>query len=151
MLNTRALSLIVAVGLLTGCCRQRLVVETEYVTERSLASYWVRTPDPHKNCPSTGQRLIITWRVPACYLGLKDPHIELTVRFGDDEEDEVCIALEVERGAYIYEVLDDDYWDHCGIATYKAELVADDCVKECWEHQLWAEYIRFDDPCEDLQ
>lgn len=127
-----------------GCHQQRIVVDNEYISARSLASFWVRTPDPSLCHPSSGQRLIVSWLVPRAYLALEDLHIEMSVRFGDDEEVEVFVPIRRKRGQYIFEALDDDYWDHCGIRTYRAQVIGDGCVLDEWKHQLWAEWIEFD-------
>lgn len=134
-----------------ACQRQLLIVETEYVSERSLASYWVQTPDPHLNCPTTGQRIIVSWSLPDNYLRLNNLHLALTVRFGNREEDHLLIPIWRVRDSYTYSALNEDYWDRDEIQTYRAELRSDDRVLAHWEHQLWAELIRFDCDEEDSE
>jgi hypothetical protein len=136
--------------LLTACQRQPLLVETEYVSVRSLASHWVRTPDPHRNCPATGQRLFVSWRIPLSYLQTSDLHVELTVRFGDNSEDFQVIPISTILGTWTYSVLGDDYWNRCGIRTYRAKLIGGGEVLECWEHQLWATLIELEAPDESV-
>lgn len=135
--------------LLCGCQRQPLLVETEYVTERSLASHWVRTPDPKRECPPSGQRLFVSWRLPPRYLKENDLHIELTVRFGDNAQETRSFPISCFMGTYTYEALDDAFWDHKGIRTYEAKLYAGECLLERWRHALWAELIELDTPAEE--
>lgn len=127
-----------------GCQRQPLLVETEYVNVRSLASHWVSTPDPNRNCPAMGQRLFVSWRLSPSYLTYDDLHVELTVRFGDNSEDCRSFPVTCFLGTYTYSALDDDYWNRCGIRTYRARLFGGGCVLEEWRHQLWAELIELD-------
>lgn len=137
----KVLAAVLMSALLCSCDAQRLIVDTEYVSARSLASTHVNTPDPKRCCPTTGQRLIVMWHFPSEYLDIDDSHIELTVRFGNNEEDLIDIPLEVAQGMFTYAALDDDYWQRDGIRTYRARFIAEGCIVEEWQHQLWAELI----------
>lgn len=132
--------------LVSGCQRQPLLVETEYVSFRSLASHWVQTPDPNRLCPSTGQRIFVSWRLPQSYLADPDLHIDLVVRFGDNSEDHRTIPVTTFIGTYTYSALNDAYWNRSGIRTYRAQLISSGCILEQWRHQLWADLIEFTPP-----
>lgn len=128
---------------LSSCQSQRLLVEMEYVSERSLASYWVRTPDPKLACPNIGQRLIVSWWVPP--EALDDLSMELTIRFGNHEEEHLSIPIKRFRDSYTYGIYNGDYWEKRGIQTYRAQIISSEGIVDEWTHQLWAEFIRFDE------
>ncbi len=134
--------------LLTSCHCQPLVVETVTVSERTLASRYVGTPDPRRYCPTVGQALIVLWRLPREQLCRDNPHLVLTVRFGNREQEEISIPVSHFRGSYAYWLVDDDYWDRCGVLTYKVEFFAGGEILECWHHQVWTEMITLDIPDE---
>lgn len=121
-----------------------LTVHSDYLTEQSLASYYVDTPDPLLNSPPFGQRLVITWSVPKSILKQPDPHLELTLRKRNREEIVQRIPLTRQRGTTLYCLLNEEYCESGGIVTYKVQLIAGDCVVEEWRHQLWADLIRID-------
>jgi hypothetical protein len=136
--------LLLAVPLL-GCQNQRLVVQTRYLGLSTLASSVVGTPDPRQRCPKTGQELYISWRFPEEFYTHDDLHLEMTLRFGNREE--ACLSIPVERfrGGFVYTLTDDEYWDNCGVLTYKIELFSGECLLDSWYHQIWSELINFDE------
>lgn len=137
----RLLLLLVLLVSLSSCQNQRLVVETHFIDKRTLASSWVNTPNPLQYCPVTGQELIISWRLPEVTERKKELRLELTVRFGNREEETVEVCVNRFRGCYIYRLVDNDYWNRCGIMTYKVELYDEDCLIDCWHHQIWSNII----------
>lgn len=130
-----------ALWLLTGCCERCLKVQTDYLTHKDLASYYVNTPDPRQNVSAVGQRLIIGWVVPKPYLSYDDLHLEITIRFRNKEEIIEIFHLLKTRGTYVFSLFNEDYFQKRGILTYKVNLIGNGCILEEWRHQIWADFI----------
>src|ERR1051326_7558271 len=67
--------------LLVSCSQSCLKIQTDYLSHKTLASYYVGTPDPRQNDPAIGQRLIIGWSVPKSYLTYDNLRLEVSIRF----------------------------------------------------------------------
>ena len=76
--------------------------------------------------------------------------IVLTIVFGDHTKSIKVIEPHRQRGIDVTTLLDDTYFDRCGILTYKAELFSGNVPLYCWRHQLWSEVITFP-TCEETQ
>lgn len=135
---------------LTSCSRDVLTVRTEYFNRHSLASYYVGTPDPKQNYPEVGQRIILAYRLPKCYMELSDLHFEVTMRFGNKTQLVKRVEVNKQTGIWTYEIRDQTFFDWDGIQTYKVDLFGDGQVLSEWRHQLWSEKIIFAQP-EDNQ
>lgn len=127
--------------LATSCCH-KLSVRTEYLTEASLASYYVGTPDPRRGCPLIGQQLILSWRIPTALWHNQELTFDITIRFRNQEERHLQIQCDRNIGTYIYAIQDDEFLKLGGILTYKVLLKEDGEVTESWIHPLWQERIR---------
>ena len=123
-------------------------VQMDYLSRRNLASYRVGTPDPFINHPNIGERLIIQWSLPKNYLQLDDLHMFLTVRFRNNEEKTIVHPIRKTTGTYLYNLINECYYESGGILTYKIDIYGSGKLLECWRHQLWAELITFDQPCD---
>lgn len=134
------LFLVIAV-LFGSCSKSHLTVQTDYLTHKDLASYFVDTPDPRQNVTSLGQRLIICWSVPKNYLRLDHLHLEVTIRFRNRDEVVEIFHLSRTRGTYVFSLLNADYLIKKGILTYKVNLIGGGCILEAWRHQIWTELI----------
>ena len=128
-----------------GCSNPRLVVQTEYLTRESRASYYVQSPDPLLEHPPIGQRLILNWFVPKKYLDQEDLQLVLTLRFRNREEIKVGQPITKECGIFIYDLINERFCTRKGILTYKVDLQSQDGVIAEWRHQLWTELIIFDE------
>lgn len=127
--------------LCTGCSKGALSIYTDYLTEESLASYHVGSPDPALNCPPLGQRLLLSWSIPCEYKQYNDLQIVLTIRYYNREEKVYKISSLRKRGTYVIYLLNEEYFKTGGILTYKAILSGDGNPLEEWRHQLWADLI----------
>lgn len=127
--------------LLNGCMKGYICVHTDYLSEESLASYYVNTPDPRRLCPDTGQRLIISWSVPQKLLYSEDLHLNIYLRYRNREIDQQVFAITQKSGTHMISTLNEAYYRTGGILTYKIELVGDGQVLEEWIHQIWANII----------
>lgn len=121
--------------IVSGCQNEPLSVYTEGFNAENLASYYVKTPDLRRLCPSIGQRLVLHWNCAEA------THICLTVRTRDCEEKTVEVPIDCPSGTYIYTLADQDYLCSGGILTYTATLYSGD--EPCYhtEHHLWTELI----------
>lgn len=132
--------------LFTGCS-QPISVQMDYLSRRNLPSYRVGTPDPRINHPNIGERLIVQWSLPKQWLGCENLHLKLTVRYRTNEEAVVEIPITRKSGTYLYDLINECYYETGGMLTYKIELIGSGSVLTCWKHQLWAELILFQ-PCQ---
>lgn len=126
----------------TGCTLNRLSVRTDYLSHENLASYYINTPDPMLDNPDIGQRLIISWLIPQKTLALGNLHIEISILLRNKEEIHESIPVVKSIGQYIYNVLNERYFETDGILTYKVTLMNGDCILEERRHQLWIELIK---------
>jgi hypothetical protein len=131
-----------------SCCRSQTVlsVYTDYISQESLASFHVGTPDPRLDNPSIGQRLIISWAVPKSFLCLDNLHLRITMRFRNREEVDETVPICKKSGTFIYSLINDDYIATQGILTYKVDLIGGDCILEEWRHQIWTDLINLEQP-----
>ncbi len=126
-----------------GCSPVRISARTEYISNESLASYYVGTPDPKQNNPTIGQRMIVLWRIPQEYWKWQEAELHILMRFANHQERELKIPICQNCGTYIYEILDDEFCETRGILTYKVEILSDNCLLAEWRHQLWSRLIEF--------
>lgn len=126
---------------LSSCGRSSLTVQTDYLTHKNLASYYVDTPDPRLNVAAVGERLIVGWSVPKCYLSYENLHLKITIRFRNREEIIEIFHLFQTRGTYIFTLLNADYIEKRGILTYKIDLIGGNQVLEEWRHRIWTDLI----------
>jgi len=140
----RVMFLVIVIALLVSCNRETLVLQSQYIYPDHLASVHAGTPDPRKENPDIGQRLIIRWAFTReVFRELKDGELTLVVsaRFGVGDDDVKEYPIEKNRGLVIYSLLNDQYFQKGGIVTYKAEILHNGEVVEWWHHQVWTEII----------
>ena len=130
-----------AVNLLSGCTRNHLYVQKEWIDRNYLASSHVHTPDFRQEHPPTGDQLLVSWDFPKSVFEQKLT-LEATVRFWNEKEETFCRTLKRKRG---YEVLffphDEPDTDQ-RILTYLIRVVsAKGEVVGYWEHQFWTQLI----------
>lgn len=123
-------------------CTKHLSVQTRYLSEESLASYYVNTPDPNLLHPIAGQRLLIMWNLPKEYEIYEELEVHLKVRWRNHQEERVIIPVKDNlRGYYMYDLVKERYCESGGILTYKVEVVGDGIILDSWIHPLWAKLI----------
>lgn len=127
--------------LLYSCNQSSLTVQTDYISHKNLASYYVKTPDPRLNFPTIGERLIVGWAVPKEYLNYENLHLKITIRFRNREEMIEIFHLSKTRGTYVFNLLNADYISTRGILTYKIDLIGGDVILEEWRHRIWKDLI----------
>jgi hypothetical protein len=137
--------------LFCSCRESCLTIQTDYLTYKNLASYYVGTPDPRQNVPTVGQRLIIGWAVPKSYLTYENLHLEVTIRFRNREEVIEVFPIKKTRGTYVFALLNCDYFEKRGILTYKIDLIGGGCILEEWRHKIWTDLITINSECKEAQ
>lgn len=121
--------------LLSGCCRNSLYVQQEWVDARFLASSHVGTPDPRQKCPPKGQRLLIQWQFPT-RLVQRDLHLEITVRLWDHSETTEIFPITKRSGSTAL------FYSNAKILTYRVLAIdAEGNVVDTWEHHFWTKLI----------
>lgn len=137
---------LVPLVMLSGCSGTSLIVQTDFLTDENLASYYIQTPDPLLNCGFVGQRMLISWSFPRSYLEFTDPYIIVHIRYRNHEEETLRLDNLHFSGTKVFTLLNDAFFDTEGILTYKAQLFMDDTILAEWRHQLWVELITLETP-----
>ena len=135
----------------TGCNQHALLVESHYISYEDLASYHVGSPDARKACPDMGQRLFTSWSLPKVCLDSEELYLRLQLRFGNREEKVLIVPIDRTAGMFTYSLLNEEFCQHNGILTYMAEIVADGEVIEEWRHQMWTQFIAFEEELPQYQ
>ena len=135
------LLLIACLFLTVSCYRQPLEVYIDAISGDQLASNHVDTPDPRRFCPDIGQMLVVTWNLSRSDA---DREIVLTIRYGDRSETTHHLILNNMRGLKIFELVNEEYCQKQGIATFKADLYENGCLIERVQHMLWCDLITLD-------
>ncbi len=143
---TRKIIIVFLALILSSCTSNKLTVYSDYLSLQNLASYYVHTPDPCLSNPPIGQRLLVFWSFSSSYMRCDDLHLLITIRFRNREQIEKKVCLTRSYGSYIYQLLNEDFFEKGGFLTYKVDLVENDTVIEEWRHQLWTELITIDKP-----
>ena len=129
---------------LLSCEKYNISVTRQTVDVNYLASSQVATPDPRKENPPIGQKLIVDWHIPWDMLH-EGPKGRLHVICKDYSEDVVEFPIDALNGFIVYDLLNDRYEKTGGFLTYKAELIGrDGKVLKKWKHQLWVHIIHLD-------
>jgi len=126
---------------LSGCYKNHLYVQQEWVDANFLASHYVGSPDPRTLDPPEGQRLLVAWRFPRC---LFDEQLSflITVRLWDNSEKIFVQPIERKSGSLAYYFPDKDCEIDHRILTYKIEVFnARGEIVEEWKHHFWRELI----------
>ena len=133
--------LIMCMSLLTGCYKNYLYVQQEWVDANFLASSKVQTPDPRQEHPPKGQRLIIAWDFPKS-LFQENLTMVATVRLWDNTQTVYRQVLERKRDIKALFFANDDAGIDRRILTYRVQIFnARGCEVGKWEHHFWTELI----------
>lgn len=127
--------------LLCSCSSKYLTAEKEYVDCSTLASTFVKSPDPAQTNPPKGERIWINWNIPELYQKEK---LTLIVKmiFCDYTQEIKTIPIEHLVGCCSIPILNQKYVETGGLLTYKAEIVtSNDTLISQWKHQMWFDLI----------
>jgi hypothetical protein len=130
--------------LLAGCDKYYLSLREVPVDASYMASTHVRTPDPRKNDPPHGQKIVLKWSVPPELLE-QHPQIVFRAIYKNHTEKTFVYPIESRLGYTVYSLLDQEWDQTGGLLTYSADIMTSDCrVFRDWKHQLWVNLITFD-------
>lgn len=130
--------------LLAGCNKFYLTVEQEWIDRSYLASEHVNTPDPRRDDPPEGQKLVLSWRIPDA-LCAQEPKIALDVLFKDLTSARCDFPVKSAMGDVTYPLLNDAYREKQGFLAYRARVVTENGESHyLWQHQLWVELINLE-------
>ncbi len=127
--------------LLTGCYKDYLYVQQEWIDPQFLASSKIGTPDPRQEKPFFGQRLIIAWDFPKSFFS-RDLHLLTTVRFWDNKEEVFQTPILRKRDITAFFFPNPDKTQDRHILTYQVQVFAKDgTLMAKWEHHFWTKLI----------
>jgi hypothetical protein len=133
-----------SICLFTGCYKNHLYVQQEWVDASFLASNKVNTPDPRKENPPEGQRLIIAWDFPKS-LFQEGLTMVATVRLWNNIEEIFTIPLERKRDATYLFFSTKENGNEGKILTYRIQIFSKTGFEiETWEHHFWTKQIDLD-------
>ena len=125
---------------LTGCYKNHLYVQQEWLDANFLASSRIKTPDPRQENPPCGQRLLIAWCFPQ---DLFDQELTLyvTVRLWNQTEQQIDLPV---KSKHSHTALDfPAATQENRILTYRiVVLTKEGETLETWNHPLWTELIQ---------
>lgn len=119
------------------CSCHRLEVDRRFVDQASLASTYVKSPDPLQKHPPKGEELWVYWDIP---VALMKERLSLTLKvvFKNLEEDLIAYPVRKKRGHYVYSLMDSDYHKKGGILGYKAEVTNEEGeIVAIFKNQMW--------------
>ncbi len=119
-------------------------MQVDNISRENLASYHVGTPDPRLIHSPLGQRMIVCWYLPKQDFNLQDFSIKISIIYGNHTQEDIWYKPRQYCGMYVRALLNEQYFEKCGILTYKSEMYACDQLIKCWKHHLWTELITFD-------
>lgn len=123
-----------------GC--RHLNVERRYIDAKSLASTYVKSPDPLQKHPPKGEQLWMYWHLPS-YVMEQPLVLTLKVVMKNLEEDIVAYPIKTHIGRAVYSIMNDQYTRTGGVLTYRADITTvDGTTIESFKQQLWVKPIR---------
>lgn len=135
-----------------SCCNPSyLSVHTDYLSHRTLASYYVNTPDPLLDNPPIGQRLIVTWSIPKHIIPGNDLYLKIYLRYWNRQQDIKIEPVCKQRGTVVYTLMNEDYIATKGIMSYKVELIDNESIISEWKHQIWTDVIQVERQAEEAE
>ncbi|MDN3504507.1 MAG: hypothetical protein P0S95_02890 [Rhabdochlamydiaceae bacterium] len=133
--------------ILIGTSCRPLSVDRRYTNSGSLASNFVKSPDPLKENPPLGEKLWVSWKLPSKYFRNNDKYIlNLRVVKKNLEEDVVTFPVTHRIGRVVYSCMGEQYSESGGVLTYKAEIVTlDGVVIKTVKQSMWFTPIHVDE------
>ena len=141
----KKIKLVLCLGLFifSGCYKNHLYVQQEWVDREFLASSHVGTPDYRQKDPPQGQEIIVSWDFPLSQYQ-KEMQGVLTVRFWNNIQDMISFPIEGRKGTKVFYFEDKTKDKSKKILTYKIDILSQNGeVLETWEHQFWKKRIDF--------
>lgn len=112
-----------------------------------LASERVGTPDPRKENPPKGKRLLVSWDFPKSLFD-RGLTLVVTVRLWDQTEEVIAQPVERRRGYTVFVFsskspeMSGGKVDPKSLLTYKIDVYdKEGCLVETWKHHFWTEKV----------
>jgi hypothetical protein len=132
--------LLVILFTFSSCASPSLSVQTEYWSQKDLASVRIGTPDPEKDSQNFGQHVYISWKLPS-KTDLDNTFLQINVRLKNGELTQKIVPIKEHRGVYCYPIIGEDFSKKGGLLSYKIVLVANGKeVDEC-RHIFWVDTV----------
>lgn len=128
---------------LFSCTREPLDVSTQYWGRKDLASVIIDTPDPAKNHPLFGQRILISWSISKKEFEEGALSLHIKVNLKNNERIDQIVPLNERSGSYQFKIYGNDFVKKGGLLSYLIELQSDGKVIATKQHKLWVEPITF--------
>ncbi len=130
-----------SLSLLLVSCGPTVTVTRAVIDKSSLASTFVRSPDPLQANVPNGERLFISWTLP--FSSKPENHnLILTVIYKDLTQEKKTYPIHHRFGIATFDLLDDKFKDHNGFYAYQAELQdTEGTVIDKWQHQMWVSIL----------
>lgn len=126
----------------SGCYKNHLYVQQEWIDRDFLASTKVGTPDPRQSNPPEGQRLIVAWDFPKSMFA-EELTLHVIVRLWDNTEQVFSQPLDRKRdlATFYFPVKEKEK----KILTYLVQVAnGEGKVIETWKHHFWTKLIELD-------
>ena len=131
-------SLIIICMMTSGCYKNHLYVQQEWVDHSFLASSHVDTPDPRQEEPMHGERLLIGWKFPN-NLFSENLDLVITVRFWDLEEEQIFHKIKKSWGHLACNFFTKNILTYqVQVYNKQGELISN------WQHHFWTRIIDVD-------
>ena len=128
---------------LSSCSPHILNIQTQYFNQKSLASYYIGTPDPSLKNPMIGQKLLVQWSLKTSCIEDSPLFLYLKLRFRNHEEKEIVLQIHRKKGIYVYELKGEEFCETGGVLTYMGEIRNDETCIASWKHPLWVNFLSF--------
>ncbi len=138
--ETNLITFLFACCFLAGCQKYYVSVVREKIDRDSLASTFVGTPDPLQENPPLGQKLYISWRLPA-NTNLETAYLRLSVILHNYETRVITFPVNRPRDLVVYSLMNEAYFETGGLLSYKAEINDGEKILANWVHSMWTEPI----------
>ena len=125
-------------------CGPCLSVKKEWIDKHSLASVYVGSPDPRKENPPIGEKLLIKWNISEKEMR-ENPTLVVKILYKDLSQDILLHPVSKRCGFFTHSLSGKKYREKEGYLTYKAEIQGEGGVvfKE-WKQHLWIERLTID-------
>ena len=130
---------------LCGCEKYYVTVKREYIDGESLASVFVRSPDPRSEDPPEGELFAVEWNLPS--KELSEPlTVSLELLYRDYESERISRPLKERRGLLIHEHIGQPHDERGSVLSYRAMIENAKGEKlYAWQEQLWVAAISLEE------
>lgn len=129
----------------SSCQKYYVSVTRDSIGVKTLASGFANTPDPRREEPPKGERLLIAWNLFSEDFQ-KELVCSLSIIYKNYEEETINYEVDRKRDVISYFLLGEKYESTKGIMTYKVDIVTKSgIVVKSFKHQLYTKLIKLDE------